>query len=131
MEEPPEHLMFILATTELHKVPATILSRCQRYSFKRLLPEDIVARLQYVADQEDIPLTGEAANLLARLSDGAMRDALSLMDQCRGEPIDRARVLSVVGLAENSELMTIYESVSRGDALTAIAVSYTHLHINL
>ena len=82
LEEPPEHLMFILATTELHKVPATILSRCQRFSFRRIQPKDIEARLQYVARQESIPLTESGAELLSRLADGALRDALSLLDQC-------------------------------------------------
>ena len=82
VEEPPEHLLFILATTELHKVPATILSRCQRFSFRRISQEDIAARLQYVAYQENIDLDESAARVLARLADGAMRDGLSLLDQC-------------------------------------------------
>ena len=76
--------MFILATTELHKVPATIKSRCQQFSFKRILPGQIAQRLGYVAGQEGIDLTGEGAALLARLADGGMRDALSLLDQCAG-----------------------------------------------
>ena len=74
--------MFILATTELHKVPATILSRCQRYAFKRILPADIAKRLTYVAGQEHIDLTPDGAELLSRLADGALRDGLSLLDQC-------------------------------------------------
>ena len=82
IEEPPEHLLFILATTELHKVPATILSRCQRFSFRRISQEDIAARLQYVAYQEGIDLDDSAARVLARLADGGMRDGLSLLDQC-------------------------------------------------
>ena len=82
IEEPPEHLLFILATTELHKVPATILSRCQRFSFRRISQEDIAARLQYVAYQENIDLDHSAAKVLARLADGGMRDGLSLLDQC-------------------------------------------------
>lgn len=82
IEEPPEHLLFILATTELHKVPATILSRCQRFSFRRISQEDIAARLQYVAYQESIDLDDSAARVIARLADGAMRDGLSLLDQC-------------------------------------------------
>ena len=77
LEEPPSHLMFILATTELHKVPATIKSRCQQFSFKRIAPGDIARRLAYVAEQEGIGLTAEAASLLARLADGGLRDALS------------------------------------------------------
>ncbi len=82
IEEPPEHLLFILATTELHKVPATILSRCQRFSFRRISQEDIAARLQYVAYQENIDLEDAAARVIARLADGGMRDGLSLLDQC-------------------------------------------------
>lgn len=82
VEEPPEHLLFILATTELHKIPATILSRCQRFSFRRISQEDIAARLQYVAYQENIDLDSAAARVLARLADGALRDGLSLLDQC-------------------------------------------------
>ena len=82
LEEPPEHLMFILATTELHKVPATIKSRCQQFAFKRISAMDIAGRLKYVAGQERIHLTDAGADLLARLADGGMRDALSLLDQC-------------------------------------------------
>ena len=95
LEEPPEHLMFILATTELHKVPATILSRCQRFSFRRIQPKDIVGRLNYIAGQENIDLKEDGAALLARLSDGALRDALSLLDQCAavGGAIDANAVL--------------------------------------
>lgn len=110
LEEPPEHLIFILATTELHKVPATILSRCQRFAFKRIQPGDIAARLAYVAEQEGMELTGDAAALLARLADGALRDALSLLDQCAagGGAVDSERVLDVLGLAgrvQTAELM--------------------------
>ena len=82
IEEPPEHLLFILATTELHKVPATILSRCQRFAFRRIVPEDIVGRLNYIAYQESIELEPDAAAFLARLADGGLRDAVSLLDQC-------------------------------------------------
>ncbi len=103
LEEPPAHLMFILATTELHKVPATILSRCQRYSFKRILPKDIAQRLTYVAGQEHIDLTADGAELLSRLADGALRDGLSLLDQCAaaGGTVDSRAVLEVLGLAGN------------------------------
>ena len=82
LEEPPEHVKFILATTEVHKLPSTILSRCQRFDFKRISPEDISSRLKYVAKQENIDLTDEGAMLIARVSDGGMRDALSLLDRC-------------------------------------------------
>ena len=102
IEEPPEHLLFILATTELHKVPATILSRCQRFSFRRISQEDIAARLQYVAYQENIDLDDGAARVIARLADGGMRDGLSLLDQCAsataGE-LTAERVYSCLGIA--------------------------------
>ena len=111
IEEPPEHLLFILATTELHKVPSTILSRCQRYSFRRISQEDIAARLQYVAYQEDIELEDSAARILARLADGGMRDGLSLLDQCAsattGElTADRVYAcLGIAGIQECGKLM--------------------------
>ena len=102
IEEPPEHLLFILATTELHKVPATILSRCQRFSFRRISQEDIAARLQYVAYQENIDLDDAAAKVIARLADGGMRDGLSLLDQCAsataGE-LSAERVYECLGIA--------------------------------
>ena len=122
MEEPPEHLIFILATTELYKVPATILSRCQRYSFRRVPPERIRQRLLQVAEAEGMELTEEAAGLLSRLADGALRDALSLLDQCSGAKVDRERVLSAIGLAENEEIIHMAEALLRGDADTALEV---------
>ena len=102
IEEPPEHLLFILATTELHKVPATILSRCQRFSFRRITPEDIAARLQYVSYQEGIELDDGAARVLARLADGGMRDGLSLLDQCASATVGELsaqRVYECLGIA--------------------------------
>ena len=101
LEEPPEHLMFILATTELHKVPAPILSRCQRFSFKRILPRDMERQLLHIAQAEKIDLTADGAEILSRMAGGALRDALSLLDQCRvaeGQLTSRA-VLDVLGLA--------------------------------
>ena len=102
IEEPPEHLMFILATTELHKVPATILSRCQRFSFRRISQEDIAARLQYVSYEENIDLDDGAARVLARLADGGMRDGLSLLDQCASATVGELtaqRVYDCLGIA--------------------------------
>ncbi len=124
MEEPPEHLMFILATTELNKVPATILSRCQRFSFKRIRPEDISARLDYVAKQEGIQLTPEGSALLARLSDGAMRDALSLLDQCAasGGTVDQQAVLDTLGLAGNLQTAHLMNAVRRNDPAAALTL---------
>jgi DNA polymerase-3 subunit gamma/tau len=123
LEEPPEHLMFILATTEIHKVPATILSRCQRFTFKRILPERIQARLLYVAGREGLTLTEDAAGLLSRLADGSLRDALSLLDQCAsGDTIDRGRVLSAIGLAGSDEIAGILTFVAGRDTAGALAV---------
>ena len=102
IEEPPEHLLFILATTELHKVPATILSRCQRFSFRRIGQEDIAARLQFVSYQEGIDLDDAAARILARLADGGMRDGLSLLDQVASATIGELtaqRVYECLGIA--------------------------------
>lgn len=123
IEEPPAHLMFILATTELHKVPATILSRCQRFSFRRISQEDIASRLQYVAYQENIDLDDGAARVLARLADGGMRDGLSLLDQCAsattGE-LTAERVYGCLGIAGEqkcAELMACIADHDSGKAL--------------
>ncbi len=122
LEEPPEHLMFILATTELHKVPATILSRCQRFSFRRIRPEDAAKRLRYVAEQEHIDLRPDGAELLSRLADGALRDALSLLDQCAaaGGTIDAPAVLDVLGLAGNLQTARLMELILNRDAQGAL-----------
>ncbi len=121
LEEPPEHLMFILATTELRKVPATILSRCQRYSFRRLDAEVISKRLDYIASQEGFKLTSGASMLLARLADGGMRDAISLLDQCSScEVIDENAVLEATGLAGNRRVGELLTAISRHDARSAL-----------
>ncbi|MBE6992687.1 MAG: DNA polymerase III subunit gamma/tau [Ruminococcaceae bacterium] len=130
MEEPPEHLMFILATTELNKVPATILSRCQRFSFKRIQLEDIRQRLMYVADAEHIALDSDAASLLARLSDGALRDALSLMDQCTvpGGSLTTEDIYQTLGLAGNIKTAAMMQHIAKGqtsDALELFASLYS------
>jgi len=129
LEEPPAHLMFILATTELHKVPATIKSRCQQFAFRRILPGDIAGRLSYVAAQEGIELTGSAAELLSRLADGGLRDAISLLDQCAvgGGRLDREEVLAALGLAGNIETAAIMNDIAGRDtegALTRLAGLY-------
>ena len=131
IEEPPAHLLFILATTELHKVPATILSRCQRFSFRRISQEDIAARLQYVAYQENIDLDDGAARVLARLADGGMRDGLSLLDQCAsataGE-LTAERVYSCLGIAGEQkcgELMGYIASHNSAKALELFNRLYT------
>ncbi len=113
LEEPPEHVLFILATTEVHKLPATILSRCQRFDFRRIPPEDIAARLKVVAENEKLTLDEEAAMLIARISDGALRDALSILDQCGGynEPITTAVVSKAAGLLGRDYLFEISDAV--------------------
>ena len=122
LEEPPEHLMFILATTELHKVLPTILSRCQRFAFRRILPRDIEARLDYVAKKEGIELRPDGAELLSRLSDGALRDALSLLDQCAatGGAIDARSVLDTLGLAGNVQTAQLMALILQRDAKAAL-----------
>lgn len=112
LEEPPEHLMFILATTELQKVPATILSRCQRHSFRRIDTPDIAEYLEYIAKQESFKLSHEAAELIARLADGGVRDALSLLDQCSASAtIDLEAVYSAMGLAGNRRTAQLMSSI--------------------
>ena len=117
LEEPPAHLMFILATTELNKVPATIRSRCQQFAFRRIPPEDIARRLRYVAEQEKIDLAPEGAALLARLADGGLRDALSLLDQCSGVQgtLGERQVLDALGLVGNLETARLMEVIAQRD----------------
>ncbi len=122
LEEPPAHLMFILATTEVNKVPATIKSRCQQFAFKRIRAEDIAAHLLHVAQEEGFPLSQSAAALIARLADGGMRDALSLLDQCSGggDGVDGERVLSTLGLAGNLEAAALLDCAAAGDTAAAL-----------
>lgn len=124
LEEPPEHVKFILATTEVHKLPSTILSRCQRFDFKRIEPQDIAARLQYVAQEEQIPLTSDGAMLIARISDGAMRDALSLLDRCAayGSEITEEVVSDAAGLAGREHLFTLVEAVAARDSAKTLTL---------
>ena len=123
MEEPPSHVIFILATTEIHKVPATILSRCQRYDFGRIKPEDIAARVSYVAAQEQLELTEGAAALIARLADGALRDALSILDTCAGvsTQIDEELVRRMAGVTDRSYLFRISDALHSKNATEALA----------
>lgn len=124
MEEPPEHLVFILATTELHKVPATILSRCQRFSFKRILPRDIQQQLAKIAKAEQIDLTADGAEILARMANGALRDALSLLDQCRvvDGTLDSAAVLDVLGLAGSIQTVQLMRCILQKNTADALAL---------
>ncbi len=122
LEEPPAHVIFVLATTEVHKLPATILSRCQRFDFNRISPEAIAARVTFVAQEEGLTITPDAAMLLARLADGALRDALSLLDQCASgnATIDAAVVASATGMASREALYALTECVARRDAAGAL-----------
>lgn len=125
MEEPPEHVIFILATTEVHKIPATILSRCQRFDFRRISPSVIAARVRWVCEQEGIQIDPEAADLIARLAEGGMRDALSLLDVCRSnartgeqdgqEKITLEHVRQSAGLAVSDSLFAVADAVLRRD----------------
>ena len=122
LEEPPSHVIFILATTEIHKLPSTILSRCQRFDFKRIAPEDITSRLLYVAEKENVNLTENAANLIARIADGGMRDALSLLDRCfaMGTDIDENAVSDAAGIAGTIHLFSFSEYVANGDFTSSL-----------
>ena len=122
MEEPPEHVIFILATTEVQKVPVTILSRCQRYDFTRITADDIAKRLLYVAEQEKIELDENAAQLIGRLADGAMRDALSILDTCAGvdNKVDEALVRRMAGVTDRGYLFEISDAIAAGDSVTAL-----------
>ena len=123
MEEPPEHLLFILATTELQKVPATILSRCQRHSFRRLESSLIAEYLMNIAEKENFALTDEAAQLIARLADGGVRDALSLLDQCSAqETIDLETVYQTVGLAGKRRISELLKAVLKKDSEAALTL---------
>ena len=125
IEEPPPYVKFVLATTEVHKVLPTILSRCQRFDFRRIMPEDIAARLKYIAGEENISLSDDAALLIARLADGGMRDALSLLDQCIAYSTDVTleTVSAASGIAGRDYLFDIIESVVRGDTSTALTIT--------
>lgn len=123
LEEPPEHVIFILATTEVHKLPATILSRCQRFDFGRIPAEEIRSRLQYVAQQEAFTLSDDAALLIARMADGGLRDALSLLDQClsRSRDITAELVAETTGIAGRDHLFSLAEAIRKQDGAAALS----------
>ena len=125
IEEPPAHLLFILATTELQKVPATILSRCQRFAFKRLRAEEIASRLNFIAYQEHIEIEPDAVNLLARLADGGMRDGVSLLDQCAsaaGGAVTLESVYASLGLAGERRTAELMQAIAQQDTAKALTV---------
>ena len=123
LEEPPAHVIFILATTEIQKVPATILSRCQRYDFTRIGPEDIAHRVEYIAKEEGLELTTDGAELISRLADGAMRDALSILDTCAGvtAKVDADVVRQMAGVTDRSYLFHISDAIEAQDGAAALA----------
>lgn len=131
LEEPPEHVKFILATTEQHKVPTTISSRCQRFEFKRVDIAESTERLMYVAEKENVELDRDAAELISRLSDGGMRDALSILDRCvsAGERITTAVVREYAGVSDNAHLFGIAETVAGHDVAGCIRL-LSELHKN-
>ena len=122
LEEPPAHVKFILATTEVHKLPVTILSRCQRFDFHRVSPEAMLARMQTVAAQEGFTLDADAGMLIARLADGGMRDALSTLDQCigRSRHVTAQLVTDVAGITGKDHLFRLADAIAAHDAAAAI-----------
>lgn len=124
LEEPPAHVIFILATTEVHKLPATILSRCQRFDFKRIQPETMAVRLKEVAGLEGLSLDDDAAVLIARIADGALRDGLSILDQCAGrsKEINSALVSEVAGLAGREAMYKLSDCIANSDSNTAMSI---------
>ena len=124
LEEPPEHVKFILATTEVQKLPSTILSRCQRFDFRRIESEDIADRLTYVCAHEDAQLTRDAAMLIARISDGGMRDALSLLDRCLSitRNVDASVVTDAAGIMNRSYLLNMARAFKEHDSSKALSL---------
>lgn len=118
LEEPPEHVIFILATTEIHKIPATILSRCQRFDFYRLTPENIAKRIKYICEQEKIKIDDESIDIIAKSADGAMRDALSILDQCASaccNDISFEQTKSILGITGNEYICDIANAILHSD----------------
>ncbi len=131
LEEPPAHVKFILATTEVHKLPVTIVSRCQRFDFKRVSSDAMKQRMQYIADCEGFTADDEALSLIARISDGGMRDALSLLDQCtgHGKHITADIVCDVAGMTGKDHLFAIGDAVAGTNAGKALEI-VNDLHAN-
>ena len=125
LEEPPSYVIFILATTEPHKIPATILSRCQRFDFKRVTVKDISSRMRYICEKEGIEADEKALNLIARNSQGALRDALSILDQCisfEGNKISYNDVIELLGSVNIEQLFDLAESVIKEDTRKSLQI---------
>ncbi len=124
LEEPPEYVMFILATTELHRVAATILSRCQRFDFKRVDPREIASNLSAIAEKEGVRISPKALDLLAKLADGSVRDSLSLLERCMighdGSELSEAAVIEAMGISSNESLFAIVEAIAEQNASSAL-----------
>ncbi|MBQ6601730.1 MAG: DNA polymerase III subunit gamma/tau [Clostridia bacterium] len=131
LEEPPAHVKFILATTEVHKLPVTIVSRCQRFDFRRVTPEAMISRMQQIASLEGFTADDEALTLISRISDGGMRDALSLLDQCtgHGKHITSDTVCAVAGMAGKEHLFSLADAVSENNSAEALRL-ISDLHSN-
>ena len=131
LEEPPEHVKFILATTEPQKLPATILSRCQRFDFKRISNEDVIKRLKIICKDSNIDITDDALKIIAVLSEGAMRDAISILERCTGEQkglIDENIVRDLVGIPKRKQIYSITKAIIESNADEVI--SNTNIIIN-
>ena len=124
MEEPPSHVKFILATTEVHKVPITVISRCQRFDFKRIKDEDIAKRLKFIAEKENVKLTDDASSLIARLADGAMRDGISLLDRilASSDEVTLEAVENSVGVASTDYIFELCDCIAENDSAAALAM---------
>ena len=123
LEEPPPHVIFILATTEVHKIPETILSRCQRFDFKRISPNDIIVRMKEIATADKISITDDAYQTLARMADGSMRDGLSILERCVsacGNQISNDSIMSVLGIAQTDLLFDIANAIIESDSQKAL-----------
>lgn len=132
LEEPPEHVKFILATTEIQKLPNTIISRCQRFDFKRISISDISKRLKYVAQNENATIDDDATEFIASLADGSMRDSLSILDQCisKDKNVTLDTIHDVIGLADKTKLYNVVSSVIKGDKSTALK-TVSELYVSL
>lgn len=126
IEEPPPHAIFILATTEPHRIPKTVLSRCQRFDFRRIGVDDIAARLRFISENENINITADGAELVAELGDGSMRDAVSLLDRCSAfgdEELTAARISDIVGIVNADKIFGIAESIAENNASNALSTA--------